>query len=154
MLTSLVSTKAAAAIAVAAIGLGGAAAAAYASKLPASARYFAHDTIGARAAHQSHHDGLVRGQARTPVGPTATGHAAHGLCTAYAHLSAHGSAAKRSAAFRNLVKAAGGADQVAGYCEAISHPGASPAHSSHRTGKPASHPAHRTGQPASHPAHP
>jgi hypothetical protein len=154
LLTSLLSTKAAAAVAVAAIGLGGAAAAAYAGKLPASAQQFAHDTIGVMAVHHSHHDGLARGQAGTPVGPNATGHAASGLCTAYAHASAHGSAAQRSVAFRNLVKAAGGADNVGGYCEAISHPGASPAHSPHRTGKPASRPAHRTGEPASRPAHP
>jgi hypothetical protein len=152
-------------MAVAAIGLGGAAAAAYASKQPASAQQSAHDTVGVRAAHESHHDGLARGKAGTPVGPNATGHAAYGLCTAYARASAHGNAAHGSVAFRNLVKAAGGADQVAGYCKAISHPAASSAHSSqrmgkrashlaHRTGKPASHPAHRTGKPASHPAHP
>ena len=154
MLTSILSVKAAATVAIAVIGVGGVATAAYAGKLPASAQQFAHDTIGAPAARQSHHHGRAAGQAGTPVGPNAAGHAAHGLCTAYAHASAHGSAAQKSVAFRNLVKAAHGADNVATYCKAVPHPGASPSRSSHPTGKPTSLPAHRTGKPTSHPSHP
>jgi hypothetical protein len=165
LLTSLLSAKGAAAIAIVAIGVGGVATAAYAGKLPASAQQFAHDTIGAPAGHRSHHDGRATGQAGTPVGPNAAGHAAYGLCTAYAHASEHGNAAQKSTAFRNLVKAAGAADRVAGYCKAVPHPGTSHvrslyrpgkpgSHPSHRTGKHGSHPSHRTGKPGSHPSHP
>jgi|SRR5215472_7770744 len=154
LLTSLLSAKAAAAVAIAALGIGGVATAAYAGKLPTSAQQFAHDTIGAPAAHHGHHHGRAAGQAGQPVGPNAAGHAAYGLCTAYGHASAHGSAAQKSVAFRNLVKAAGGADKVAAYCKAVPHPGASQSRSSHLTGKRTSHPTHRTGKPTSHPTHP
>ena len=154
MLTSLLSAKAGAAVAIVAVGLGGVATAAYAGKLPASAQQFAHDTIGAPAAHQSHHHGRATGQAGTPVGPNATGHARYGLCNAYAHVSEHGNGVHHSVAFRNLVKAAGGADKVAGYCADVPHPGASRSRSSHPTGKPTTHPNHPTGKSKAHPNHP
>jgi hypothetical protein len=154
LLTSLLSAKAGAALAIAALGIGSVATAAYAGDLPASAQQFAHDSIGAPAAHRSHHDGRAAGHAGGPVGPNAAGHARFGLCTAYAHASKHGNAAQKSVAFRNLVKAAGGADKVAGYCADVPHPGASQSRSSHPTGKPTSLPAHPTGKPTSRPTHP
>jgi len=153
LLNSLLSGKAAAVAAVVAICVGGAATAAYAGKLPGSAHQSAHHTVGAPAADPSHHHGRAASKAGTPVGPNAAGHAAYGLCTAYAHASAQGNAGQKSVAFRNLVKAAGGADNVAAYCKAVPHPGASQSRSSHRTRKPTSHPAHPTGKPTSHPAH-
>lgn len=148
LLTSLLSAKAAAAAAIAVASLGGAATAAFAGALPAPAQRLAHDTIGAPAARGSHHDSPDAARSGTPAGPNAAGPAAYGLCTAYAHATKHGSAAQKAVAFRNLVKAAGGAAKVAGYCAAVPHPGASQSPSPHPTGSPASHPA---GKPASHP---
>jgi hypothetical protein len=153
LLTSLLSAKAAAAVAIAALGIGGVATAAYAGELPSSVQQFAHDSIGAPAAHRSHHHGRAAGHGGTPVGPNAAGHARYGLCTAYAHASKHGDAAKKSVAFRNLVKAAGGADMVAGYCADVPHPGASRSRSSHPAGKP-SRRTHPAGKPTSRRAHP
>ena len=150
MPTSLLSAKAAAVAAIAVIGIGSVATAAYAGKLPASAQQFAHDAIGAPSAHH----GRAADQPGTPVGPNAAGHAAYGLCTAYAHASAHGNATQKSVAFRNLVKAAGGADKVAAYCNAVPHPGTSQSRSSHRVGKPTSRPTHLGGKPSSLPSHP
>jgi hypothetical protein len=139
MLASLLSAKLAALAAAAAFTLGGAAAAAYAGKLPAPVQKFAHDTIGAP---------------RTPGAQPATsatlqptvlpGHSAYGLCTAYAHLKLHGSAAQKATAFRQLAAAAGGAARVSVYCAGVAHPGnPSPgAKSGHTTGKPSTHPSH------------
>jgi hypothetical protein len=155
VLTSLLSAKAAAA-AIAALSLTGAAAAAYSGSLPAPAQKLAHDLVGAPAAHSSASAGPTTSP--TPVGPNATGSAAYGLCTAYAHAKAHGSAADKSVAFRNLAAAAGGATNVAAFCAAVPHPGSShSAQSSHPTGAPTSHPtgapaSHPTGKPASHPS--
>jgi hypothetical protein len=144
--TSLLSARLAAAAAAGALALGGAAAAAYAGVLPPSVQKFAHETIGAPAAHQ-------RGRV-TPVGPRVTGTAGYGLCTAYAHLRAHGTATQKAVAFRNLAAAAGGATNVTAYCAAVAHPGAPT--SGHPTGQPTRHPTgkpttHSTGKPASHP---
>lgn len=164
MLTSLLSAKAAAA-AVAALALGGAAGAAYAGALPAPAQQFAHHMIGAPSPASSHGSG---GQpTATPVGPDATGPAAFGLCTAYAHAMAHGTAAQKSVAFRNLAAAAQGQANIAAYCATVPHPGAPhagqptspPSHASgppasHPTGRPTSLPAHPTGRPTSAPSHP
>jgi hypothetical protein len=154
LLTSLLSAKLAAAAAAAAVALGGTAAAAFAGALPASVQKLAHETIGAPAVHHS--------APATPVGPRATGNAGYGLCTAYAHQKAHGTARQKAVAFRNLAAAAGGAANVTAYCAAVAHPGATPSgrptgHPSGRpTGKPASHPTsppagHPTGKPTSHP---
>jgi hypothetical protein len=114
----------------------------------------AHDIVGAPSAHQSPQPA----HSATPVGPDATGHAAYGLCTAYAHLKADGSAKQKAVAFRNLATAAGGAANVTAYCAKVAHPGTTPPGqpASHPAGQPASHPAgkpasHPTGQPASHP---
>ena len=151
MLTSLLSAKLAAAGAVAAVTLGGAAAAAYAGALPASVQTFAHDTIGAPPAPHSAHPA----PSAAPVGPDATGHAAYGLCTAYAHLKAHGSAKQKAVAFRNLSTAAGGAANVTAYCAGIAHPGTAP--SGHPSGRPSTLPSqvpsgHPSGRPSTLPS--
>jgi hypothetical protein len=156
LLTSLISAKLAAIAAASAVTLGGAAAAAYAGALPAPVQRLAHDTIGAPAARPS----TRPGHPATPVGPDPTGHAAYGLCTAYAHLKTHGSADQKAVAFRNLATAAGGAANVTAYCAGVAHPGETPSGrpTSHPTGKPTSHPGHKptshpTGKPTSHPGH-
>jgi hypothetical protein len=174
-LLTLLTAKAAAAAAVAATALGGVAAAAYTGTLPAPAQQFAHSVIGAPSPQSSHRPGTPQPSHRpgtprvTPartdaVGPDATGPAASGLCTAYAHAKAHGNASQKAVAFRNLAAAAGGAAKIAAYCAAVSHPGSSqpsqsasaPTHpaghpASHPTGKPSSHPTpHATGQPTPH----
>ena len=142
LLASLLSAKLAAAAAAGAVTLGGVAAAAYAGALPASVQKLAHDTIGAPAVHRS--------APATPVGPQATGKAGYGLCTAFAHLKAHGSAQQKAVAFRNLATAAGGAAKVTAYCAGVAHPGATTSGQSatHPAGEPASHP---TGKPTSTP---
>jgi hypothetical protein len=164
LLSTLLTAKGAAAAAIAAVSLSGAAAAAT-GNLPAPLQTFAHNTFGAPAAQSSH----ASGSHGSPVGPNATGPAQHGLCTAYEHAKTHGSAAfKNSVAFKNLVSAAGSADNVDAFCQgttgspapsssaesansqANSHPtgapasgsgdGASSAPTSHPTGKPTSTP--------------
>jgi hypothetical protein len=175
LLTALLTAKAAAAAAVAAAALGGVAAAAYTSTLPGPAQQFAHSVIGAPSPQPSHRPGTPQPShgpgtsqatpARTDAaGPDATGPAAFGLCTAYAHAKAHGTASQKAVAFRNLAAAAGGAAKIAAYCAAVPHPGSSqssqpaPAHpagppASHPTGKPSSHPTpHPAGPPSSAPA--
>jgi hypothetical protein len=177
LLTSLLTAKAAAAVAAAAAtALGGVAAAAYTGTLPAPAQQFAHSVIGAPSPQPSHRPGTPQPSHRpgtpqaTPartdaVGPEATGPAASGLCTAYTHAKAHGTASQKAVAFRNLAAAAGGAAKIAAYCTAASHPGNSqssqsasaPTHpaghsASHPTGKPSSHPTpHPGGRPSSAP---
>jgi len=133
-------TAAAVAVAV----LGGAAAAAYAGALPAPVQRLAHNAVGAPAPKASH--GPATPQV-TPVpsatgGPDATGPAAFGLCNAYAHAKAHGTAAEKSAAFRNLAAAAGGAANITAFCAAVPHPGngqATATATAHGAGKSASH---------------
>jgi predicted nucleic acid-binding protein len=160
LLSSLLGVKAAVAAAVAVVGLGGVATAAYAGALPSSAQKFAHDTIGAPSPHarDSAHAGGKRhaGRSGMPVGPSASGPAAFGLCTAYQNAARHGTATQKAVAFRNLEKAAGGAANVASFCASVAHPGASAtphsgAPTSHPTGAPTSHP---TGKPTSHPTGP
>jgi hypothetical protein len=148
---SLLSARAAAAAAVAALSLGGFATAAFAGALPAPAQQFAHHTFGAPAARGGQPTSTHPGPATTPVGPDATGPAASGLCTAWAHAKAHGTPSQQAVAFRNLKAAAGGASNVAAYCAAVTHPGPSPSPTSHPTGPPATHP---TGPPATHPTGP
>ena len=156
VLASLLSARAAAAAAVAALSLGGFATAAFAGVLPAPAQQFAHHTIGAPAARETRTTGSHPGVTATPAGPDATGPAAFGLCTAWAHAKAHGTHSQQGVAFRNLAAAAGGASHVAAYCAAVPHPGASSSHTAHPGGPPASHPhgppaSHPTGPPTSHP---
>ena len=160
MLTPLLTMMAALAAAAAAVALGSAAAAAYAGVLPAPAQQFAHHAIGAPSPTPSHGPGEKQA---TASGPDATGPAAFGLCTAYTHAKAHGTATQKAVAFRNLAAAAGGAANIVGYCAAVPHPGhpqpGQPTSTSsgkpapHPTGKPASLPApHATGKPATVPA--
>jgi len=151
LLTSLITAAAAAAAA----ALGGVAAAAYTGTLPAPAQQFAHSVIGAPSPQPSHRPGTPQATpARTDaVGPDATGPAASGLCTAYAHAKAHGTASQKAMAFRNLAAAAGGAAKIAAYCTTVPHPRSSQSSQSasaptHPAGRPASHP---TGKPSSHP---
>ena len=116
------SARAAVAAAVAALSLGGLATAAYAGVLPGPMQRFAHDTIGAPAAHggppTARPDPRHLARHTTAVGPSATGPAAHGVCDAYARAKEHGNAQQRDVALRNLIKAAGGAGRVTEYCRA------------------------------------
>jgi hypothetical protein len=158
VLTPLLSARAAAVAAVAALSLGGFATAAFAGALPAPAQQFAHHTFGAPAAN-GEPTGTHASAAATPAGPDATGPAAFGLCTAWAHAKAHGTPSQQAVAFRNLAAAAGGASNVAAYCATVPHPGPSSSHTSHPTGPPTSHPtgppaSHPTGPPATHPSSP
>ena len=161
VLTSLLSAKLAAVAAAAAVTLGSAAAAAaYAGKLPSSVQNIAHDTIGAPKT-----PGAQPAHPVTPQPTKTPGRAAYGLCTAFAHLKAHGSAAQRATAFRRLAAAAGGATRVTTYCAGVAHPGAahpeaatgggtpgrpsgkpstlpSPAQRTHPAGKPTATPSH------------
>jgi hypothetical protein len=161
LITSLLTTKAAA-VAVAVAALGGGATAAYTSALPAPAQRLAHNAIGAPSPNPSHSPATPQA---TPTrsaaaGPDATGPAALGLCTAYAHAKAHGTGPLKAVAFRNLAAAAGGADKIAAFCAAAPHPGSTQAPtishpSGHPTGKPSSLPAsHAAGKPSAPPAHP
>jgi hypothetical protein len=145
LLACLLSARLAAAAA-AAVTLGSAAAAAYAGVLPASIRKLAHDTFGGPSAHRSAHPAV-------PEGPSATDPAAHGLCTAYAHLKEDGSAGQKAVVFRRLAAAVGGAANVTAYCAPVGHPGAiaSSKPTSHPTGKPTSQP---SGKPTSQPSTP
>ena len=157
LLTVLLTAKAAAAAAAAAVAMGGVAAAAYTSTLPAPVQQFAHSVIGAPSPQPSHRPGIPRATpARTnaaspdatgpdATGPDATGPAGFGLCTAYAHAKAHGTASHKAVAFRNLAAAAGGAAKIAAYCATVPHPGSS------QSSQPASAPTHPAGHPASHP---
>jgi hypothetical protein len=144
-LMPLLRTRAGAAGTAAVLGFGGIVAAAYADALPAAAQVVAHDTIGAP--RPNHQDNPAAGHSGTPVGPNASGQPRFGLCTAYLHGKEHGSAAQKSVAFRNLVKAAGGAANIQSYCASVPHPGASqPA--ARRHGEPAaSEKPHPTGKP-------
>ena len=153
LLTVLLTAKAAAAAAAAAVAMGGVAAAAYTSTLPAPVQQFAHSVIGAPSPQPSHRPGIPRATpARTnaaspdatgpdATGPDATGPAGFGLCTAYAHAKAHGTASHKAVAFRNLAAAAGGAAKIAAYCATVPHPGSS------QSSQPASAPTHPAGRP-------
>ena len=154
LLTSL--TARAAAAAAAAAALGGVAAAAYTSTLPAPAQQFAHSVIGAPSPQPSHRPGTPQATPARPdaVGPDATGPAGSGLCTAYAHAKAHGTASQKAVAFRDLAAAAGGAAKIAAYCAAVPRPGSS---QSSQSASAPTHPApalftpHREAIVAAHP---
>ena len=160
-LSALLGARVGAALAAGAVSFGAIGAAAYTGVLPAGLQDLAHNTIGAPAAHPGGRTvpdkaalqttgQTADGATRTAVGPDAAGFAAFGLCTAWEHAKTNGQAADNSIAFRNLVTAAGGADNVIEYCAKIPHPGATATGkpTSHPTGKPTSHP---TGKPTSHP---
>ena len=158
LVTSLLSAKAAAVAAIAAVAVGAAATtAAFAGVLPDPLQQFAHQTFGAPAAHQDKAPAAHPAGSATPVGPNAHSQAAFGLCTAYKQATANGTAEQKAVAFRNLVKAAGGAANVAAFCAAVPNPGASS--SPHPTGPPSTQPTgppstHPTGPPSTHPTGP
>ena len=77
------------------------------------------------------------------MGPDAKGAAAHGLCTAWKAVGT--GKAMDAVAFRNLATAAGGEDQIAGWCATVAAPGKA---SDHATGKASDHP---TGKPTTTP---
>ena len=153
LLSRLPAAKAAAAAAALVVSLGGIATAAYAGALPAPLQRLAHDTIGAPGANGR------SGTGPSPASPGAAGHAAYGLCTAWAQAKAHGTRKQRAVAFGHLAAAAGGAGNVAAYCATAPHPGTlpsdrvSPAPTPRGSGKPAAHPTpHSSGRPTAHPA--
>ena len=120
-IASLLSIRVAAAAGATAVAVfGGGVAAAYTGSLPASLQKFAHAAFAAPSVHEGT-AGPTPTSTGHGVGPSANGSAAYGLCNAYQH--AH--ASQRAVAFRNLVKAAGGAGQVAAYCASVPHPGTS-----------------------------
>ena len=173
MPSSLLRAKLAVALAAGAVSFGGLAAAAYTGVLPDGLQDLAHSKVGAPAAEQGNKAEAGKKAAagkgvkvddkvdpgKTPdgihgtsVGPDATGHAAFGLCTAWANVQAQSKMADPPIAFRNLATAAGGVNEITAYCAKIPHPGPS----THPTGKPSSHPtgkpsSHPTGKPSSHP---
>jgi hypothetical protein len=118
----------AAGAAAAVLGLAGIATAAYAGELPPAAQRLAHDILGAPAP-------ATRPAGRTPL--STPGHAAYGLCTAWAHAREHGTHQQQAAAFGNLAAAAGGAGNVTAYCAAVPPASRTPAPS--RTAQPAPH---------------
>jgi hypothetical protein len=144
MLPALLSAKAAVIAAFAAISFGGIATAAYTGALPAPIQRIAHTILGAPASG---------GQATGEHPPVGGGHhgtrppAAHRkgqqtlawLCSRYEQSPGHGGGAGRSAAFRALVQAAGGAGKVAGFCASVTHGKAGPQPPGHSHGKPGSH---------------
>jgi hypothetical protein len=113
---------AAAAGAAAVVVLGGGAAAAYTGNLPGAMQKIAHEAFAAPAGREGRAVPTPVVTA-SPVEPSAGDSAAYGLCNAYQHAEEHGNASQRAVAFRNLVKAADGADQVAAYCASVPHPG-------------------------------
>ena len=184
MLATPLRTKLAATVAAGAIGFGGLAAAAYAGALPEPIQDFAHQTVGAPSASSDHSDpgnqGSAHrrteasehantGQSSQPVGPDATGSARSGLCTAFAEEKAeNGQVDTRSVAYRGLVKAAGGADNIDEFCAGVAPPRegsgsasvpTNHAASEHATAAPTdapSHvptPQHPTGKPTDLPSH-
>ncbi|MCU1506078.1 MAG: hypothetical protein QOG18_2582 [Microbacteriaceae bacterium] len=123
---------------------GGAGVAASANLLPAAAQQAAHNIIGAPApkthvavtatasatatadATATPTGSPTAAAKSTPVGPDATGPAAFGLCTAFAH-----GLNVSSTAYASLVSAANGASNIATYCATIHTPGLSATHPQH-----------------------
>lgn len=155
MLSTLLAGKVVAAAAAAGIAIAGTAAAAYTGNLPDALQDMAHQTIGAPpvelpAAATDRPDTPAatptgRPASATPVGPVATGAAAHGLCTAWDK----GGLATKSVAFEALVKAAGGEAKIEAFCATVEHPGTA---ADAATRRPTSPPTARgTGAPETHP---
>ena len=128
VLTKLVTIKVVAAAAIAALSVAGVAAAATGT-LPDAAQRVAHRMVGAPSPddHGSqsgdHANGGQSADHRStksdnsPTGPDATGAAKAGLCQAWASGQGATNGGKADAtAFEALAKAAGGADQIAGFC--------------------------------------
>jgi hypothetical protein len=148
----ILTMKAAAAALVAALSIGGVAAAA-GGLLPDQASPVADQapaTTGADAAAQglgkaaaanlggAADAGSADGQGRaSAVGPDATGRARAGLCRAWqaGQGADHGQKAD-SVAFQALVEAAGGADNIAAYCQDVAVGGSADAHGKSQTSPP------------------
>lgn len=129
-------------IALGTVTVGGTAAAAYTGSLPAGLQNDAHSLIGAPTAQPT--DDATGTPTPTseptepatatpapepsstdvPVGPNATGPAAHGLCNAFQH----GGLGPASVAYASLAKAAGGAEGISAYCATVVAPGHSAQH--------------------------
>jgi hypothetical protein len=162
VLASLLSAQ----LAAAAVLILGGIAAAWLGVLPAPVQRLAHEVFGAPAARHSaptQHPAAAaspNATSPTPTGPDATGLRAHGLCTAYWHAQAHGTASQKSVAFRNLAAAAGGAANIPAYCAGVPHPGKTPPGqtnpgNAHPSASPPGRPASPPGsQPSAHPSHP
>ncbi|GAA6525991.1 hypothetical protein [Intrasporangium sp. DVR] len=165
MISTLAGAKLGATIAGIAVGLGGAATVAYVSastpatpETRATAAASPERAGAAEEASEGAKDAKDKKDKKsTPVGPDATGSAAHGLCTAWQHVAGNGKAMD-AIAFRNLITAAGGEDEVEAFCAKVDAPGRS---GDHATGKPESAPtvkpdsvpsARTTGAPTSRPA--
>jgi hypothetical protein len=146
---SRLGVKVAAVAGITALSLGGLATAAVNGALPAPVQRFAHEAVGAPPASggspvttQGH-----RAKHRTSASSQGTGQvvrpAAPGPCTAYVRASVHGSRAQRAAAFRDLIKAAGGAGGVTAYCGRAmprpGWPGPWPPYPTRRQGPPGQH---------------
>lgn len=108
------------------MSIGGFGAAAYVGVLPAPVQQVMHDAVGAPAPSDGT-DGPSGSPTsrRQPVAPPTAGTgnptanaAAPALCRAWATDQARGTVRESSVAFRALSAAAGGPDQVAGYCAA------------------------------------
>ena len=151
MISTLAGAKLGATIAGIAVGLGGAATVAYVSaSTPATPdrpdTSATAPVLPTQAA--AGQDKAADAKDGAPVGPDASGSAAHGLCTAWqgiAKVEKDQAKAKESVAFQNLVTAAGGEDKVEAYCADVDAPGKS---EDRATGKPATVP---TGKPADAP---
>ncbi len=156
-LTKLVTVKAATVLAVGAAG--GVAVAAGTGAIPNPL-----STTPAVAPSDGHGDGSA-GTPSHPGRPSAMPSSALvGLCRAYtAGAGSDHGAARKSPAFTALASAAGGADQVDGFCKALlaspasrpagadpsTHATATPSHAAdgHPTGVPSGHPSHLPSQP-------
>ena len=122
-----------------AVVVGGAGVAAYADLLPTAAKQVAHDSIGAPLPRTERTEAPTDGPTgeptaaptatTKPVGPDATGPAAHGLCTAFAH----GGLNVSSTAYASLASAAKGASNIATYCSTIPKQGPKATHGSEST---------------------
>jgi hypothetical protein len=155
--------KAAAAALVAVLSVGGVAAAA-SGLLPDQASPVADQAAATTAADAAAHGlgkaavaniggtakaGSADGQGReSAVGPDATAAARAGLCRAWqaGQGTDHGQRAE-SVAFQALVKAAGGADKVAGYCEDVTAGSSAGAHGQGQASPPSSGPPADPGPP-------
>jgi hypothetical protein len=148
MIATLAGAKLGATIAGIAVGLGGAATVAYVSaNTPATpdtrvtapgsqTQGSAASTAGQQAGDKAKQDDANG----APVGPDASGPAAHGLCTAWENVAGNGKAMD-SVAFQNLIEAAGGEDKIDAFCAEVDAPGKS---ADRATGKPEDAP---TGKP-------
>jgi hypothetical protein len=123
VLSSWAGGRAAAAMGFAALGLAVLAAAAFVGVLPAPVQQLAHQTVDAppattstRPVPQVHHAQRSHLARRKAVRQAASS-TVPAPCADYLSAWAHGTAAQRALAQRNLITAAGGAAEVTAYCE-------------------------------------